>query len=107
MNSEEQNFIKEIEKLLGNSLEIIKDKTAMYGVNSIGQLGIKAEFVQIHRKYARLKNMVWEDIVTGKEQKYDDTLKDTLLDMANYCYIMIYMLEKDKKITKNDKKILD
>ena len=106
--TKEEVFIKKVEGYLKESMQIIGDKTRMYGIESIGQLGVRAEFVQIHRKYARLKNMVWEDIITGKEEKYEDTLRDTLLDMANYCYIMIYILERDKKNDKkNDKKILD
>jgi hypothetical protein len=97
MEIKEGNFIKKVEGYSKESMQIIEDKTKMYGVSSIGQLGIRAEFVQIHRKYARLKNMIWENVITGKEEKYDDTLRDTLLDMANYCYIMIYILERDKK----------
>ncbi len=98
----EKKFLEEIEKMSKESLQILKDKTKLYGVESIGQLGAKAEFVQIHRKYTRLKNMLWDDMSTKQEEKYEDTLKDTLLDMINYCYITLYILKQQ-----DDKKELD
>ena len=74
-------------------LDISDEKTDLYGAESIGELGSKGEFLQIHRKYTRLKQMLWKGSYTGTEKKHKDTLKDTLIDMANSCLMTAIVVE--------------
>lgn len=93
----------ENEKLVGqhkevcNMLnEIYEQKNKAYG-NSFGDtyndLGIISAVTRISDKFNRLKTLARNhDINCG-----DESIADTLLDMANYC-IMTYMeLEKEKQ----------
>ena len=74
--------------------DIYKQKNAAYGDsfgNTYRDLGIISAVTRISDKFNRLKTLVRNnDIPTG-----DESIGDTLLDMANYC-IMTYMeLEND------------
>ena len=71
-----------------------KRKNADYG-NSFGEmfaeLGIITAIARIGDKYNRLKNLAKkspQDI-----QIKSETVKDTLLDMANYCILTVIELE--------------
>lgn len=91
-------YLKRYDNIIAEARRISKDKSMLYGVSSIGELGAAGEFVQVHRKYKRLKNLVWENDPENLEVSgiYRDTLRDTLLDMINYCIIMLIVLEGDK-----------
>jgi len=93
MNKEE--YLKQIELFFEKCKEVSAKKTEMYGASSIGELGLKGEFVQVHRKYSRLKRMLWES--KGYSLEKEDTLKDTLIDMANYCAMIYSCIKKEKK----------
>lgn len=59
---------------------------------SVREFGPVAGVVRISDKFNRLKSL----LLTGKEQKVsDESVQDTLLDMANYC-IMLKMELEDK-----------
>ena len=67
---------------------------------SIREFGFVAGVVRISDKFNRLKSL----LLSGKEQKVnDESVQDTLLDMANYC-IMTYMeLQNENKCVKENK----
>lgn len=75
-------------------------KNKAYGnsfTETFDKLGIISAVTRITDKYNRLVNLATNDqIPVG-----DESIKDTLLDMANYC-IMTYMeLDKDEDPFKN------
>lgn len=62
-------------------------KNADYGDSfheSVREFGLLAGLVRIGDKYNRLKSLL-----TKKDQKVkDESIRDTLLDMANYCIML-------------------
>jgi len=94
-NSEQ--LLESARKNVEACLALMGEKTKLYGVRTVGELGARGEFVQIHRKYTRLRQMIWE----GKsddalQKKHRETVVDTLFDMINYCLIMLAVLEAEK-----------
>lgn len=79
--------------------DTFKSKNADYG-NSFSQLyqefgdnGIITAAVQISHKYHRFMNLA-----KGIPTKVNESLRDTLLDLANYCILTV--MELDKAIEK-------
>ena len=79
--------------------DTFKSKNADYG-NSFSQLyqefgdnGIITAAVQISHKYHRFMNLA-----KGTPTKVNESLRDTLLDLANYCILTV--MELDKAIEK-------
>ena len=57
---------------------------------SIREFGFVAGVVRISDKFNRLKSL----LLSGKEQKVnDESVQDTLLDMANYCIMLKMEME--------------
>lgn len=55
-----------------------------------------AILIRIHDKYARLKRLM-----SGIEQQVnDESIEDTLMDLANYCIMELVERERDKHSTK-------
>ena len=75
---------------------IYKQKNAAYGDsfgNTYRDLGIISAVTRISDKFNRLKKLVRDiDIPQG-----DESIGDTLLDMANYCIITYMEMESEKK----------
>lgn len=74
-------------------LDISIEKTDLYGTESIGELGSEGEFLQIHKKYTQLKQMLEKGSYTDTEMKYKGILKDALIDMANSCLMTAIIVE--------------
>lgn len=75
--------------------DTFKSKNADYG-NSFSQLyqefgdnGIITAAVQISHKYHRFMNLA-----KGTPAKVNESLRDTLLDLANYCILTVMELDK-------------
>lgn len=73
------------------------DKSCDYG-DSFGEtfnkLGIISAITRISDKYNRLTSLC---MLPEEERKVkDESITDTLLDMANYCMMTVIELEKDK-----------
>lgn len=75
--------------------DTFKSKNADYG-NSFSQLyqefgdnGIITAAVQISHKYHRFMNLI-----KGAPAKVNESLRDTLLDLANYCVLTVMELDK-------------
>lgn len=78
--------------------DTFKSKNADYG-NSFSQLyqefgdnGIITAAVQISHKYHRFMNLA-----KGTPAKVNESLRDTLLDLANYCVLTVMELDKAKE----------
>lgn len=78
--------------------DTFKSKNADYG-NSFSQLyqefgdnGIITAAVQISHKYHRFMNLI-----KGTPTKVNESLRDTLLDLANYCILTVMELDKAKE----------
>lgn len=82
-------------KELNNTYE---KKNHDYG-NSFGQtfekLGIISAVTRITDKYNRLVSLA--TLPTSERQVQDETISDTLLDMANYCIMTEIELRKQKE----------
>lgn len=64
---------------------------------SVREFGFVAGVIRISDKFNRLKSLL-----SGKEQKVnDESVQDTLLDMANYC-IMLKMEMENGQGTENE-----
>lgn len=72
--------------------ETYKSKNADYG-NSFGdmfqELGIITAVTRIGDKFNRVKTLV----KNGKAEVKDESLKDTILDMANYCIMTLIEMD--------------
>lgn len=80
-------------ELCGYLTETYEQKNADYG-NSFGdmfaELGIITAVTRIGDKYNRIKNLVVHPTPNVK----DETIIDTLLDMANYCVMTVIEIER-------------
>ena len=84
-------------KICDSLNETYIQKNKAYGnsfADTFEKLGLISAVTRITDKYNRLVNLAThDDINIG-----DESIKDTLLDMANYC-IMTYMeLDKEEKV---------
>ena len=76
--------------------EIYAQKNAAYGnsfTETYNKLGIISAVTRITDKYNRLVNLT----VNRAIPQGDESIKDTLLDMANYCIMTVMELDKKKK----------
>lgn len=96
--------MKTIDDKVKNHFEVCKKlndtyavKNSMYGdsfVKSIEEWGYSAAGVRISDKYNRIVGLLKNN---NSDNKTDESIEDTLLDLANYC-IMLYMyINKYKK----------
>lgn len=80
--------------------ETYKSKNADYG-NSFKEMfaefGIITAITRIGDKFNRLKNLYKNQ----ERQVKDESVRDTLLDMANYCIMTVMEIDNQKKTTKS------
>jgi hypothetical protein len=95
---DEQQIIKDRHLDLCNRLHLIYlQKNAAYGDSFhklYEDLGIISAVTQISHKYNRLKNLAkdkYNNIDVG-----DESIIDTLLDMANYCVLTALEIQREK-----------
>lgn len=72
---------------------IYKRKNADYGnafQEQVQEYGQIAPLIRIEEKFKRYKNLV----LIGKGEVEDETLQDTLLDLANYCVLTVIELRR-------------
>ncbi|PMS27894.1 hypothetical protein C0Z20_31090, partial [Trinickia symbiotica] len=73
--------------------DIYARKNADYG-DSFGkqfeEYGIVSSAIRIEDKFNRFKNLI-----KNKAQVKDESISDTLMDMANYCIMTLIELEKE------------
>lgn len=82
---------KEFEELIERMVEVKRDASKRYGVKIWNSLGSKGLFVDINRKFMRLKHYVWED----NREATSECIEDTLLDLSIYALLMIMSLKRE------------
>lgn len=89
------NDVQRFGRIQVEMCDTFKSKNADYG-NSFSQLyqefgdnGIITAAVQISHKYHRFMNLI-----KGTPAKVNESLRDTLLDLANYCVLTVMELDK-------------
>lgn len=92
------NDVQRFGRIQVEMCDTFKSKNADYG-NSFSQLyqefgdnGIITAAVQISHKYHRFMNLI-----KGTPAKVNESLRDTLLDLANYCILTVMELDKAKE----------
>ena len=103
-NPYEQRYMDIIDKLkktflkknhdYGSSVKKNYDKFESYGKNE----GLKYVFGRIAEKHDRLENLIYGDHVN---QVTDESIEDTLLDMANYAILAAVSIQEHKSGPKN------
>lgn len=86
-----------LEEIMGNCLELYKKKNADYG-NSFAEvykeLGFESGLVQILHKVNRIKGIYNK----GKAEVENESIRDSLIDLANYALMTVVEMEfEDKK----------
>lgn len=100
----EQKYMEVIEKLkntflkknhdYGSSVKKNYDKFESYGKNE----GLKYVFGRIAEKHDRLENLIYGN---HTNQVTDESIEDTLLDMANYAILAAVSIQEHKSDPKN------
>ena len=89
----------EFRKITNEMVMLYERKNNDYG-NSIhdtyNKYGAAAYLVRMEDKINRVRTLV-----QNKEQKVDEKIHDTLVDLANYSILMLLELENDKECIKN------
>lgn len=89
----ELNSVQRFRVITERMAQVFESKNHDYGnsfSDCVGELGIVAGFATIYNKCNRLKTLIkCADVKVSEE-----TLADTLLDMANYCVMLKMELDK-------------
>lgn len=75
---------------------VYEQKNTDYGdsfAESVREFGIVAALTRISDKYNRFKRLA----LGNRNLVGDESIRDTLLDMANYCIMLSMILEKDEE----------
>lgn len=92
MNKKGSEFKKITDKMLDIHLKKSHDYGSSYD-DSLDEEGLAAARVMLRNKWSRFKNLS-----KGNEIKVkDESIKDTLLDMANYAILTILWMNKNNK----------
>lgn len=82
-------------KAICNMLNAIyQEKNSRYGDSfslTFSELGVISAVTRMTDKMNRIKQLT-----TGKSETLDESLKDTLLDLANYAIMTVMELDKNK-----------
>lgn len=81
------------EKIGKEIVDLLEKKNADYGDMNLCRHGLKGIIVRIDDKTARIDNLIKKDNITEVNESIEDTLKD----IAGYCINAIRLL-RDKKI---------
>lgn len=86
------NDIQRFENITSEMLNTYKKKNADYGNSfseTIQEFGFVPAVARINDKFQRVKKMV-----KGKQMNIDESMRDNLLDIANYCILTIMEIDK-------------
>lgn len=86
------NKVEEMTVLLGRELEIYKVKNQKYGNSfdlTVKKYGLISALTRMLDKWNRIENL----ILTHDNGTDDESLKDSLMDLANYCNMTVLILE--------------
>lgn len=79
------------EGLLPEWEELFLQKNAGYG-GMHGELGLRAQYVDIHRKAGKVRRALWEDEDIGPE-----SVREVLMDLIGHCFLTIDLIDKEEK----------
>ena len=82
-------FIYEV--LLPEFLERFLAKNADYGDQHRTGLGVKAEYVGIHRKIEKLKSALWDEQAMNGEGA-----REMLFDLIGQCFIVLDLMAQEE-----------
>lgn len=91
----EMNNIEQHEAICKELNKIYSDKNGDYGdsfVDTFNDFGIISAVTRISDKYNRLRSLVKSNNIRVK----DESIRDTLGDMANYCIMTMMILDKEE-----------
>lgn len=83
--------------------ETLQEKNKAYGdsfAQSVDDYGLKVIGIRLSDKYNRVKHLV----NSGELKENDESLEDTLLDMAGYSILALKYLKEHKKELENDRR---
>lgn len=87
MDYSKEKFAEEIEIIASNLVETLIKKNADYGNNvdkNIDEWGLSSLAIRLDDKLSRFKNLIKE---SNNRQVADETIEDTLLDLAGYAIL--------------------
>lgn len=87
--------VAEFEKITTQMFETYKKKNADYGSSFddlFDEFGMTSALIRMKDKYNRLKSITEKKDIQVK----DESVEDTLLDLANYCILTVLKLRKDR-----------
>ena len=89
-----ENKIKKFATITEGMVETYKAKNKDYGDSfglSVNKYGLIAALTRISDKFNRLENL----IIKREQNVKDESLEDTLLDLASYCIMTAIELKKE------------
>lgn len=88
--------VEEFRKITNNMTQTYSAKNHDYGNSfdlSLDKFGLVASVVRIGDKMNRI-----ESLINKEARVKDESIKDTLLDMANYCIMTVMWINKNSKV---------
>ena len=79
-------FMEEYEKIVNETMELCKRKNTDYGSSvqdTFEKFGDISYLVRITDKYNRICSL----LQNGKAEVEDESITDTIVDLANYCFL--------------------
>jgi len=89
LSAEDVEFRQIIEEVVDTKL----DGTKRYGEEGWMTLGAKDVFVDINRKYTRLRSVLWDD----KPIPSSEGITDTCMDLAVYAVLVLMAMRRDER----------
>lgn len=86
--------LKEFDRIQKEMRDIFIRKNHDYGDDNIATLASKGVFVRMWDKMSRLKRLLWEQ---NEAQVKDESVQDTLVDLACYAIIALIVLRNKWK----------
>jgi hypothetical protein len=88
------DYQKKFNDIIDEMKKISFSRHIDYGGDSIFKYGMKMRFADIWRKYARLENLIWYQNKISDER---ESVRDTLIDLANYAVIALIVYDEEKE----------
>lgn len=91
-----QERVKRHQEIVEELNRVYEQKNTDYGdsfAESVREFGIVAALTRISDKYNRFKRLA----LGNRNLVGDESIRDTLLDMANYCIMLSMILEEEQE----------
>lgn len=86
-------YIDDIRKLGLDNLDVFESKNKEYGnafQESVKKYGLIAALTRMNDKFNRI-----ETLMLSEDEPSHESLKDSLLDLSNYCLLTAYEVDND------------